>query len=196
MSAQNFKNQDLTGQNFDGQDLSYSLFRGANLTNCSFVGCDLTGINMRETTIEGADFTNAEMFCCNQRDAVGTANWTNAKTYGVPKWVDMVGSDRTTTPRLRRVEKVLQEVFTQAGTDLASITNDSDKNILSNWWQGGQPIDTLVGIYGDVPHGRNLYISTFEADDQDIRDISLVLNGIMTKNVAFDMSTNSFQALT
>ncbi len=192
MSAKNFKDQDLTGQNFDNQDLSWSLFRGANMTNCSFVGAKLNGINLRETTIEGCDFTDAEMFYCNQKDAQGTATWTNAKVFGTPKWIPMPGSDNTTTPPLDEdnLDPLFPAVFEQTPGFVIEDLIEEDKLIIRNWKVGFSYIGDLTGSYPITDHGRDLY-DTLGWGPAGV-NMGFLLNEAMLQKVTFNTTTQLF----
>ncbi len=184
---------DLTGQNFDGQDLNSALLRGANLTNCSFVGADLSNANMRECIIEGADFTDALMYHCNPKDATGTATWTNAKTKGVPRWIPMDGADRATEPPVTRVPKAINQAFIQAGVELSEVNDNDSRRILSGWELGSGDSGTITEIFGDVPHGRDLYNVLYnDLQNHDTRDLSIILNEIMKQNIDFDTRADLF----
>ena len=194
-TAKNFKNQDLTGQNFDNQDLSYSLFRGANLTNCSFVNAKLHGINLRETTIENCNFTNAEMYLCNTRDAVGTANWTNTKVYGVPEWIPMSGADATTLP-IGSIKKFYLEAIAQAGLTFQDLTAADQKAIYMTGGHGG-PANApqrffITGSYGNVPHGRRLYEMIGDPDGVNQISLERVLNLCISLKIKFNVKKQEF----
>ncbi len=193
MSAKNFKNQDLTGQNFDGQDLSYSLFRGANLTNCSFVNAKLHGINLRETTIENCNFTNAEMFYCNSKDAVGTANWTNAKVYGMAKWIPMPGADETTLPTAKpqrpvnvaNIRNVYIEAISQAGLTIQNVSEEDRRVLLTRKGE-------VSGPYANVPHGRKLYEVIGDPNGTNETSLEHILNLCIEQRVKFNTDTQEF----
>ncbi len=193
MAAQNFRDQNLTGQNFDGQDLSYSLFRGADLTNCSFVGCDLTGINMRDATIEGCDFTDAKMFYCNQKDSQGTANWTNAKVKGVPKWIPMPGSDDVTEPpthvSVEDRQTLISELMTQSNMRFDLLT-PSDQDLSHSFMQDGEKV-VLSGTYGDMPNGRNVYV-VLDFETSPLQEWSTIVNEHINQETSFDTTSNTF----
>ncbi len=157
--------------NYDGQDLSYKLLRGQDLSGCSFVGTNLTGANMRDCNIEGADFTNAIMHYCNPKGARGTATFTGAKIFGMPKWIPTVG--------MASIDAVYVEAVEQAGLTLTDLSED-DLRVLADRY------GAVTGTYGLVPHGRLLYEVCFEVDDGVTEfELSAILNAITEKNITF-----------
>ena len=167
--------------NYDGQDLSYKLLRGQDLSGCSFVRTNLTGANMRDCNIEGADFTNAIMHYCNPKGARGTATFTGAKIFGMPKWIQTVGADDTTLPSvdMNNIDTVYVEAIEQANLTLTDLSED-DLRVLEKRYSA------ITGTYGLVPHGRLLYEVCFESDDGVTEfELSVILNAITEKNITF-----------
>ncbi len=188
-------NQDLTGTDFSGQDLSYSNFRGSNMNDCDFTGCKLHGINMRDTTVEGTNFTNAEMFYCNQRDAVGTADWTGALVFGVPTWIPMPDSDNTSTPPARPKDPLFDAVFEQTpGVEPTQhdYFTDSDKKIINRWRVGDGDIGQLTGSYPTTEHGRELYNTLGSPGGGADLPMEDILNDCMLQNVTFNKQSEVF----
>ncbi len=148
---------------------------------------------MRETTIEGCDFTNAEMFYCNQKDATGTAIWTGAKVYGVPAWIPMPGSDNTTTPPLDEdnLDPLFPAVFEQTPGFVQEDLTQEDKEIVRRWNQGDGRTQELTGDYPTVDQGRELYETL--GWGPALIEMAFLLNEAMLQNVTFNIETELFE---
>ncbi len=197
MTAQNFMNQDLSNQNFDGQDLSGSLFRGADLTNASFVGCKLNYANLLDTTIEGTDFTSAEMFHCNPTGAAGIATWTDAKVSGVPAVISMPGADTTTPPPVKVgfCDPLFAAVVEQTPGMNWEDWETQDRNTVQ-YYQTGVENPELVDLTGDYPitdHGRELYNTLEDPWGAGVTvEMQILLNECMLQNISFNEETQLF----
>jgi len=184
----NALNKDLNGQNFDGQNLSGSLFRGANLSNCSFVGSVLSSSNLIDTNIEGCDFTDAIMYYVNIKGATGVADFTRTRTHGMPKWIDMPGSN--TLPPLTDEEyqnntAFITAVFAQANMTVA-LLDEIDTKIVNDYISGFIEHIVLSKDYQDVIKGNNLYLLLGIDDDGDLRSLKTILELCEGMNVLVD----------
>ncbi len=193
MAYENYKDQDLTGTDFTGTDCTGNLFRGANLTNCNFTDAIMDYANMRETTIEGADFTRAQFHYSNIKDATGTADWTDTRVSMAPTWVDFIGADTTTQPpsyiRPEDREILLEALLDQNSIGYQDLTPEDQTQYTSYINDGYKVIFT--GVYGDMPTGRNVYTSIDEPYSPT-QPWSVIVNMHIDKETIFDTSQNLF----
>ncbi len=187
----NYLDQDLTGQNFDNQDLSYALLRGANLTDCSFVGTDLTGANLRETIIQDADFTGAVMYYSNIKDAVGTADFTDALVFGMPQWIPMPGSIYE-DPEVIERQLQIDNLVLQSDILWESYTQ-TDQNIMNSYISMGYSGQEIRGDYEGMPQGKDVYQSIDRGEYESIA-IAWMINEHMKQGTTFDTDLDLFIA--